>query len=363
MGERFSLVPSGGEEISFRSPFSSPLVVGSKLSVPLYLVSGFRRRALRKTAEDSGFDLASLARAARVQLRSKKDVSPVTNRDIYFSISQNFKEMLFAGESFPCFGRMITVISCCRLSSRTGFVQSTHGIVAAELVTDIQHHRLLKSIKFRQVSCITTDSAHLAFTNERYEASTLACKKLSRKKISFGMVHFTFSKCYKTTLDEELSTRLLALRTRLLFEERQNFDSSPMTLYNPKSPLLKKIETAASAAGHPHCEFVMKRVPFSGSEKVVIIEKISLRSHTDIHLLQKRLQKTAQVRLRPSRFHFSTASSANFVENTFAPSLSAPLTSCLLSSSPLSGKSFSLVLRLRSSPGPSRREGNIQLRV
>lgn len=56
-------------------------VVDGKLVVPLYFVDGFRRRAMRKSVDDSGIDWARFAKGVRVQLWSGKDGISVTSED------------------------------------------------------------------------------------------------------------------------------------------------------------------------------------------------------------------------------------------------------------------------------------------
>lgn len=155
----------------------TPPSLDGKAAVLLYLFDGFYRRAMSKTVDDSEIDRAGLAKKARVNLWSRKNGFFVTNKNA-ISVSLVRKEASSAGKLFFSFGRMIHAISGCLLCVQNCALLKNSCIVVAELVTDVQQHRLLGNRRDRQPSRTSAVSSGLASSNECYEAFTCFCKRL-----------------------------------------------------------------------------------------------------------------------------------------------------------------------------------------
>lgn len=59
-----------------------PLIVDSKLTLPVYLVDGFHGRAMSRTVDEPVIDWASFVEGPRLQLWSRKGGTPVTYKNM-----------------------------------------------------------------------------------------------------------------------------------------------------------------------------------------------------------------------------------------------------------------------------------------
>lgn len=160
-----------------------PPAVDGKLLVLLHLFDGFHRRAMSKTFDESGRDWASLAKEAGVQVWPRKNDTSVINKET-ISIPQMPSNGSFAGKLFSSSDCMICAVSCCHLFAQDRSLPSVCDIAVAEIVKDIQQHRLLGNREARQVSSMETVYVRLASSDECYEAFICVCKKLFHKKVS-----------------------------------------------------------------------------------------------------------------------------------------------------------------------------------
>lgn len=110
------------------------------------------------------------------------------------------------------------------------------------LAEDSQQNWLLVNVECRQVLRIATVFICLAFRDSCNETFICVCKALSHKKVSRARVHFTLAALYMDRLVEEFCTGLLALCTRVLSGETQNFDSCRTEIDNAFFALLEEIE-------------------------------------------------------------------------------------------------------------------------
>lgn len=164
-----------------------------------------------------------------------------------------------------------------------------------------------------------------------------------------ALMYFTSATLCRAPFDKELCTDLLHLRARPLSEEKQNFDSYFMKLYNAVFALAKKVISAATAADRPFRKVLMAPVSAHGSEEMVTVYDLVPAAMPTFYCSQKDNRKATQTHQQPLCSQLSTNIAASFSEHTSEPPLSAA--SALLSPSPPSFCSaafrFSAGLRLQ----------------
>lgn len=159
---------------------------------------------------------------------------------------------------------------------------------------------------------------------------------------------FSFVTLYKAPLNKEFCTGVLALCTRLLSEEVQNFGSYRTKLYNACFTLLEKMKTAATAPSCFSSEVLMTQVPVSGFNETVRVQKSNAAATQTFRRSKKDNEKVTQTRLRHPCAELSTALGASSSEHTSQSTPSATSASLPPSYSPPSGStSLRCFARLR----------------
>lgn len=155
-------------------------------------------------------------------------------------------EVSSTGKLLFLFNDVIDFGGCCRLLVQDRALPSACSIFIAELVRDIQQHRLLQNIEGSQLSRIATVSTCLASSDECHKAFICLRKKLSHNRVFLALVYFTSAKLYKALLDEEFCTGILTLCTRLFLEQMETSDSCRAELSNAAFALLEAVKSAVT---------------------------------------------------------------------------------------------------------------------